>query len=239
MTIAAIIAVVFLAALLQSLSGFGFAIIVMPLVTLLLGLHTAAPTVALVAVTAYAVNVVRYRHGIDRGEVLRLAAASAVGVPLGIWALKNVDEALVKRLLGAILVAYSAYALWRPATGRAAPAWWVYPAGFFAGCLGGAYNTPGPPVILYGSVRRWPRDEFRAVLQALFLASGLMVVAGHLVAGHVDGTVVRYYACALPALALGIAAGAAVDRRVDHEMFRRLVSAMILGLGVVLLLRIA
>ncbi|MBN1658840.1 MAG: sulfite exporter TauE/SafE family protein [Anaerolineae bacterium] len=239
MTIAVIVAIVFVAALLQSLSGFGFAIMIMPLVTLLLGLHTAAPVVALIALTAYAVNVVRYRHGIDRAEVLRLAAAAAIGVPLGIWALANVDEALVKRILGAILIGYGAYALWQPATARAAPAWWVYPAGFCAGCLGGAYNTPGPPVILYGSLRRWPRDEFRAVLQALFLASALMVVAGHLVAGHVTGTVVRYYLAALPSLGAGIVAGALLDRRVDHAMFRRLVTAMILLLGVVLLLGIA
>ncbi|MBN1660102.1 MAG: sulfite exporter TauE/SafE family protein [Anaerolineae bacterium] len=239
MTVAEIVVIVFLAALLQSLSGFGFAIVVMPLITLLLGMHTAAPTVALIALTAYTVNVVRYRHGIDRGEVLRLAAASAIGVPLGIWVLSNVDEAVVKRFLGAILIAYSTYALWQPAAGRTVPAWWVYPAGFFAGCLGGAYNTPGPPVILYGSLRCLPRDEFRAVLQALFLASGLMVVASHLVAGHVTGTVVRYYVYALPALAAGILAGAIIDRRVDHDMFRRLVTAMILMLGIVLLLGIA
>lgn len=239
MTVAAIIALVFLAALLQSLSGFGFAIIVMPLVTLLLGLHTAAPTVALIALTVYAINVVRYRQGIDRREVVRLAAAAALGVPLGIWALANVDEAMVKRILGAILIAYSAYSLRRPATQRVAPGWWVYPAGFCAGCLGGAYNTPGPPVILYGSLRRWPREEFRAMLQALFLISALMVVGGHVVAGHVTGTVLRYYVYALPALAAGILAGARLDRRVDREMFRRIVTAMILMLGIVLLLGIA
>lgn len=239
MTVAAIVAIVFVAAVMQSLSGFGFAIVVMPLVTLLLGLQTAAPTVALIALTSYVINVVRYRHGIDRGQVLRLTAAAALGVPLGIWALSSVDETLVKRLLGVILIAYSAYSLWRPLSERAAPGWWVYPAGFLAGCLGGAYNTPGPPVILYGSLSGMPRDRFRAVLQTLFLASGLMVATGHLVAGHVTANVVHYYVYALPALVAGVLAGARVDRNIDRAMFRRLVTVLILVLGLVLLLGIA
>ena len=68
MTAAFIAAVVFVAALLQSLSGFGFAIIIMPLVTLVLGLHTAAPMVALTALTVYTINVVRFRRAIDAQE---------------------------------------------------------------------------------------------------------------------------------------------------------------------------
>jgi uncharacterized protein len=71
MTTLLIVAIVFVAAILQSLSGFGFAVLVMPLITLVLDLHTAAPLVALAGLTAYAINLVRFRRAISLGEVLR------------------------------------------------------------------------------------------------------------------------------------------------------------------------
>jgi uncharacterized membrane protein YfcA len=233
---ALVIVTVFAAAFLQSLSGFGFAIIVMPLLTLILGLQTAAPMVALAGLTVYTINLVRYRRAIDVGEVLRLGAASTLGVVLGIWVLANVEESIVERVLGLILIAYAAYTWIRPAVLRPLSRRWVYPAGFLAGCLGGAYNTPGPPVIVYGSLRQWPKDEFRAVLQALFFINALLVVTSHLMAHHVTPRVLTFYLYAVPALALGILAGSRVDSKVDRERFRTLVMAMILVLGLSLLL---
>ena len=231
-----IVAIIFAAAFAQSLTGFGFALVVMPLLTIVLGIRTAAPLVALAALTVYAVNLVRYRRAIKVQEVWRLGVASAAGVPVGIWLLSTADEDLVMRVLGAILVAYAGYSLLQPIARRTLSRGWVYPAGFLAGCLGGAYNTPGPPVIVYGSLRQWPRNEFRAILQALFLLNAVLVVASHAVAQHLTKQVFGYYLYAVPALAVGILIGSVVDSRIDQRQFRKLVTTMILALGLALLL---
>ncbi len=164
MTIPVLFAIVFLAALLQTTSGFGFALMAMPLVALVIGVKAAAPLVALVGFTLYAVNLVRYRRGLDWRVLLPLAVAAALGVPLGVWALGNLDEHVVKTVLGVILIAYGLYSLWRPHTAPLRSDLWAYPAGFLAGVLGGAFNTPGPPVIIYGNLRQWSRDLFRSTL---------------------------------------------------------------------------
>ncbi len=208
----------------------------MPILTLMLGLPTAAPLVALTALTVYVINVARFRRAINSGEVMRLGLASALGVPLGIWILSNVDETLVKQVLGLVLLVFGLYSLARPATTWRPSPKWSYPAGFVAGCLGGAYNTPGPPAIVYGTLRQWPRDEFRAVLQTLFLVNGLLVVTSHLLAGHLTARVFNFYLYAAPALALGILAASRVDKRVNRSLFRLLVIGMILALGLSLVL---
>jgi uncharacterized membrane protein YfcA len=231
-----IVIIVFVAAFAQSLTGFGFALVVMPLLTIALGIRTAAPMVALAALTVYTVNLVRYRRAINVSEVLRLGLASAAGVPVGIWVLSTADEDVVMRILGVVLIAYAAYSLFEPRVRQALSRGWVYPAGFLAGCFGGAYNTPGPPVIVYGSMRQWPRDEFRAVLQALFFLNAVLVVASHAVAQHLTKSVLLYYLYAVPALAVGILLGAVVDRRIDQNLFRKIVTAMILALGLALVL---
>ena len=234
MTEALLVIVVFCASFVQTLSGFGFALMVMPLVTLALGLRTAAPLVALAGLTLYAINLLRHRAAFNLKEVLPIGIAAALGVPVGVWVLANADENIVRRLLGLILVAYAGYALVRPQAPPLRSRGWAYPAGFAAGCLGGAYNTPGPPAIVYGSLRRWPKDEFRAAMQALFLLTGLLVVASHVVARHVTADVLHLYLYAAPALGLGVLAGSRADRWVDGNRFRTLVNGMVLVLGVAL-----
>lgn len=229
-------AIVFWAAFMQALSGFGFALIVMPLITIVMGLQTAAPLVALMGLTLYTINLVRYRQAIDLKKVLRLSAASVLGIPVGIWALANVDESIIKPLLGLILIAYALYALVRPAAPPLRSHRWIYPAGFAAGCLGGAYNTPGPPLIVYGSLRQWPKEEFRAILQALFFLNALLIVVSHHVAHNLTTDVFTFYLYAAPALLLGILAGSRFDRRLDKDRFRTIITVMILVLGVSLVL---
>ena len=236
-----VVTIVFFAAFVQTLSGFGFALIGMPLITIVMSLQRAAPLVALTGLTLCTINLIRYRRAVNIREVLRLAAASALGIPIGLWVLSNVDEGqlrwhAIQSLLGLILIAYALYGLVRPVTPRLRSRWWVYPAGFAAGCLSGAYNTPGPPVVVYGSLRQWPKDEFRAVLQTFFSFNAALIVSSHAVAHRLTTEVLTFYSYAAPALLLGILAGSRVDSRVNKDRFRTIVTVMILVLGLSLIL---
>jgi hypothetical protein len=102
--------------------------------------------------------------------------------------------------------------------------------------LGGAFNTPGPPVIVYGNLKQWPRDLFRSTLQALFLFSSSLVIASHAVAGNLTRAVLTTYLLLVPALLLGVWAGAWVDRHISNQHFRILVLALIFATGVLLLI---
>lgn len=231
-----LLAIVFIAALLQTTSGFGFALMAMPLVALVIGVKAAAPLVALTGITLYAVNLARYRRGFDGRVVLPLAVAAALGVPLGVWALSSLDEDLIKRVLGVILIAYALYGVWKPHATPLRSNLWAYPVGFLAGLLGGAFNTAGPPVIIYGNLKQWPRDLFRSTLQALFLFSGSLVIAAHAAAGNLTNAVLTTYLLLVPALLLGVWSGAWVDRHISNQHFRVLVQILIFATGLLLLI---
>lgn len=223
--------IVFFAATMQTISGFGFALTIMPLMTLALGFQTAAPLVALIGLTLYGLNLLRLRPAINKGEVLRLGIASAAGVPVGVLVLSAIEESAVKLLLGLILIAYAGYALIRPALPRVRGRFWAYPAGFVAGCLGGAYNVPGPPAIIYGTLQQWSKDEFRAVLQALFFLNATMVVMTHFATNHLTAEIFSLYLKLVPALLLGILAGGWLDARLSYARFQTIVALMLLGIG--------
>lgn len=236
MTEILLIVIVFFSASQQTVTGFGFSLIVMPLLTIFFGLQMAAPLVALQGVTLYIVNLIRYHRQVNLRETLWLAFAAALGVPIGVWALVSVEPSIIKSLLGLILVLYAIYSLTQPAGLRLQSTRWALPFGFIGGCLAGAYNTPGPMFVFYGSLRKWQKEEFRAILQVLFLLTGTLTVISHWLANHLTSTVSLWYVYTIPALLTGIWVGSWIDRKVNREQFRVLITIMILILGLSLIL---
>jgi uncharacterized membrane protein YfcA len=228
--------IVFLGMLVQGLVGFGSAMVIMALLSERVGLGLAGPLVALMALPSEGLVLLRYRGALNWRSVRRLAAGMVLGVPVGILALRHVPERPMLVFLGVLIAAYALYALLGlrlPALRRPG---WAYLFGWVAGAIGGAYNTSGPPVVVYGTSRGWPREEFKGNLQAFFLLCDLAVVTGHGLAGHLTRDVWTHFAVALPVILLGAAAGMALDRVVPAALFRRLVLALLLVLGVRLLL---
>jgi hypothetical protein len=113
---------------------------------------------------------------------------------------------------------------------------WAFTAGFLAGVLGGAYNTAGPPVILYGNCRRWPRDNFKSNLQGFFMVNSIVVLISHFLAGGFTAEVWRIVPFGLGAAILGILAGLRLDKHLNPQTFRKIVLVLLLVVGIRLFL---
>ena len=235
-TLPLFLACVLFAASVQTLAGFGFSLVLMPLAVSLLGIKTAAPLVALIALSVSLVNSVRNRAWVDARELGLLTLAAAFGIPIGVWTLVNIDEQIVTAALGVVLILHGLYSLAQPGRLPLISGRWALPMGFIAGCLGGAYNVSGPPLVIYGSLRHWPTDRFRAILQAFFTLTYILTLGAHLAGGRITMPILTLYAWAVPAFGLGLVGGAALDRRLNTARLRLLVNLLIVALGVSLIL---
>lgn len=224
-----------LAIFVQSFVGFGFALISMPLITPALGLKVSAPLIALLGGTAELILLVGLREAVTLGEMGTLTLASLFGTALGILALRHVPETLLLPVLGLILLGYALYNLLRFRLPPLRAAFWPWLLGGLAGALGGAYNTSGPPVILYGHARGWEPDQFKGNLQGFFFVNNLFVLTGHWLGGLLTAEVWRLYLQALPALLLGIVGGLWLGRRIPARQFRQVVLIGLALLGLRLL----
>jgi uncharacterized membrane protein YfcA len=225
--------IVFVSAFTQSVTGFGVALVGMPLLAWLLGVQVAAPLVALYGIVLNLAILWRYRIGFKSYAVSRLVISSVVGIPLGIWALEQLNEVIILKFLGLILISYSLYILVSPRLFKISQSHlWTYGFGFVAGCLGGAYNAFGPPVIIYGQLKDWTHNEFKSNLQAFFLFNAAAVVFVHGMSGNLTDLVWRSFLVAIPACALGIIAGLSLDRFINQKSFGKLVVILLLGLGI-------
>ena len=228
--------IIFFAIFTQSVTGFGLALVSMPLLTAVLGIQTAAPLVALFALVAELILLIYYREDFSLRVVWRLAIAAVAGIPLGILALRTIDEQVVLTVLGLVVAGYALYALLNFRLPTIQQPVWAYIAGFAAGVLGGAYNAPGPPVIVYGNCRDWPAAQFKSNLQGFFLFNSVLIATAHLLADNYTPLVFRGMLVALPAVAAGILAGVSLAKRISGGLFRKLVLWLLLGIGVWLII---
>jgi uncharacterized membrane protein YfcA len=242
-TYALVFIAVFLGGLTQSAVGFGSMLIAMPLLTLVLPLGVAAPMMAVLALPTTLTIFYQNRDGIDLREVARIMAGAVVGVPVGLWALGHVDPTWIMRGVGGILVFYTIYVMaveprlkWG-AVSRTSTLATSMAVGLCTGILGGAFNTGGPPLILYGDWLRWPRARFKAILQGVFLANGSLIISGHILAGNIRAEILPFALVAAPGIATGLYAGHHVNRWMSPKHFRYAVLAMMLVLGLTLVVR--
>lgn len=228
--------IVFFAIFVQSASGFGLALVSMPLLVSVIGVKTATPLVALIGITAEIFLLRRYWAALNFTAVKRLSIASILGIPLGVYVLRTVDGRIVTTILGVIVTSYALYALFAPRLPQLRQSGWAYGFGFLGGVLSGAYNTSGPPVIIYGTCRGWAPDTFKGNLQAYFFLNSLFTLTAHTVSGNFTAVVWQNFWWALPGIGLGLVLGKLVDGRIPPEKFRQGVLILLILLGIRLII---
>ena len=232
-----VVVVLFVATLVRSALGFGEALVAVPLLALRVPVAVAAPVAVLVSITIAAFVVVQDFREVDWRSAAWLVAATLAGIPLGLALLTSVDPRVVKALLAILIVGFAAWSLARraPLHLREDRPAWMLACGFVAGVLGGAYGMNGPPLVVYGSLRGWPADRFRATLQAYFLPASVLGMAGYAAAGLWVPLVTRCYLWSLPGTVVAILLGRALNRRLRGPRFLRWAYAGLIVTGVALL----
>lgn len=204
-------AVFVLAALAQAVTGFGSALVAVPLLTLLVD-----PVAAVVAATAVSLVLTsgaawRERSYVDARAARTLTVTGVVGMPAGLVVLGAADES---RLAAWIAVAMLVM-LVLVASGIRVGARGMPVAGLVSGVLLTSTGMNGPPLVM-ALIDREPR-RYRATLQAVFASQDLVAVGAFLVLGHLDREAA--------VLALGGAVGLPLGWRLGDAVFHRMPAA--------------
>jgi len=101
--------------------------------------------------------------------------------------------------------------------------------------LGGAYGMNGPPLVIYGAMRRWSPQHFRATLQGYFLPASVVAMAGYWFAGLWVPAVTRYYLLSLPVALPAIFLGRLINHRLHGDSFLVYIHGALMCIGVLLL----
>jgi uncharacterized membrane protein YfcA len=232
MQIFLVLVVIFFAVFTQTVTGFGSGLVAMAFLPGILDVRTAAPLVILVTSTLELILLIHLRANFRIRSVWRLMITTLLGIPLGVWGLRGLNAHFLLTALGVVIAGYALYAFFEFKLPTLEHPAWAFLAGFLSGLLGGAYSVSGPPAIIYANCRGWKPDEFKSNLQGFFLVGDGLTILNHAVVGNLTHLVWSNYLWALPIIALGLLAGAIVDRLLNPQFFRKLILAVLVIMGV-------
>jgi uncharacterized membrane protein YfcA len=227
-TVSFVIAVVLVATVTQTVAGFGFALIAVPLFVTVLDVRDAVALTTLVGITNNAiVTRTAWRH-VPWPTVFPMLGGAMLGMPLGLAVLLLAPQDALRLGVGAATVAMTA----AMAAGlRFGSRSLVSEAGI--GLLSGILNTStgmnGPPVVLYMQGRDHPPGEFRGGLAVFFFVCNFVTLAIFAASGVISSHALTLAAAAMPVLAVGSLVGHAALRRIDPAHFGRLVFGLLLA----------
>ena len=159
------------AGFIQGLTGFGFGLVSMALLPFVISVKQAAAISTVFSLVATVVTFVRHFQEYDWRLGLGFLLCVWVGVPIGVMLLDRGSEHLLIRVLGAVMIAFTAREFFFGKQPKSLPSGISAPLGVFSGVLSGAFNLGGMPTAAYAYAHPWTRGEIMAFLQVMITSS--------------------------------------------------------------------
>jgi len=225
-------AIVFLGGLVQGCTGFGNALVIVPVLLLLMPPVQVAPLAMLLSLVNNLIILVEIRRAVEKQLVLPLFFGALIGIPVGVYLLTSLNPAAIKLGVGLIVVLLAVALLlgWR----------WALPpklhnllgVGALSGLLGGSTAISGPPVILFFANLDKDKRSFRGNLVAYFILLNVGAIAVYFFAGLYTNAVLSGFVRYLLPLLAGTVVGMWLAGRANEQVFKRAVLIAIAAMGV-------
>jgi len=229
---AVLAAIAFLGALIFGTTGFGAALVTIPLATHLVPLKFALALFVLADLAAaLSVGLENPRHAV-RAEWRRLVPMIVAGTACGVTLLVNLPRAAGMLLLGAFVLWFALFSLFRRSSGKIISPRWAWFAGFAGGITSTVFGAGGPPYAIYLSQRGLDKAQFRATMGLATLTSiSLRFIAFLLTGLLLDPDVWLKAIAVVPACLLGIWVARRIFVRISRDALMRAVALLLLATG--------
>jgi uncharacterized membrane protein YfcA len=225
-------AIAFCGSVVFGVTGFGAALVSLPLATHVVPLGFALALFALADIAnSFSVGLEKPKNAV-RAEDLRLVPMILIGTAAGVTVLVNLPRAAGMLLLGAFVIAYALYALFPHRSQRVISRRWAWLAGFAGGVTSALFGAGGPPYVIYLSQRGLTKEEFRATLGLVTMTSISLRVVAFLLTGLLLNPDVWLAAIVVvPAALAGIWLGRKIFVSLPRALLMRIIAVLLLASG--------
>lgn len=232
---------VFTAFTVRGMSGFGAGMVGIPMLAFVMPVHTAVPMFSILVLTLFVFISIRDWKAVVRDELRRLILPTLLGVVIGIVLLQRLDNQMLLKLLGGLLIAYASYATAVQIFGLPqlkCSQRWAFPVGFVGAVIDTVFSGGGGTlVVIYLHMRGVGRQPFRATVAVVWLVEMVARMAGYGAAGYYTMGTLLLCLLLLPLMWAGTWVGERIGNRISQETFSRILSALLALTGVMLLLK--
>ena len=226
----------------RSAAGFGAGLIAIPMLAFILPVSTAVSIATVLTTLSSIQQVSREWRLIAWRKFIVIFLYSMVGVGLGLYFVKLLDEDVLRHCLGVFMILYSIYALSAADTSRLLSRRWHGALGAGVGIVGGLCSAlfgagAGPIYVVYFDILGLEKAVFRATMSAVVLLGGAARIVGYGSLGLYGHSTIALLAVGLPLMIVGSWLGDRLVYRLSARSFSRLVAAVMLLSGITLLVR--
>ena len=225
-------AIFLLSAFTMGFAGFGFALVAVPLLTLLIPVQHAVALQLPFSLILFSYSGWHYRHHFSWSHVQPLIAGTIAGLTLGTLLLLHLPETALKRILAACIIAVvllNLLPLSKAAiTVMARSRWWGIFWGFISGSFMGAYTIGGPPATVYIMSVSSNSYQAKSFLGSYFAVLFVLMACIYSYTGVLTQEFLQSWLMFLPVVVLGFIVGIWAFARVSNLLYRRAVTGMLL-----------
>lgn len=215
--------ILFFAALTQGMTGFGFAMVSLTLLSFLMNINHAVPLAALCGLVVNIYLLFRLKQHIDFSEIKNLIIGAVVGIPVGSYVLSISSPKLLEIILGFVILLFVVLSAAKIVKQIGLHEKWGYVFGLFSGVLGGSLNTNGPPVLIYFYLDGFDKLKQKSSITGFFIFTSVMVVASHAVTGVTTKVVFSSFLQHLPFVIAGILIGDFFFSKISTGIYNKIV----------------
>ncbi len=223
--------VTFFAATVAGMTGFGYGLVSVPLLMVVLPPRVVVPAVTTHILLLSLLILLEVIKKVDVRRIWPLMLTGLFGLPLGIYVLLALSESVLRTITGVVIVLFALALLLGLNLEIKNEKLALAPVGIASGLLASGIAMAGPPVILFFSNQGMLKQVFRANLAAYFVFLNTLTIPAHAASGLITGEVVRFALLFLPTLVAGMVLGSFLSRRVPEVHFRRVVLVVVLCSG--------
>lgn len=222
----------FASALLQGLSGFGFSILAVPLITLVLSPKVTVPILLIYSMIINIAVIYSSRKHLDFSRIWILLIFGIIGIPIGTKLLLIVNEDLLKLFIGLLILGFGLLLLKGFRKSFKNEKLSMIPIGIVSGILGGSISISGPPLIIFLSNQNVDKQTFRASLALYFFLLNIFTLPVYIYNGLITSEVISYSLKFSPGLIIGVILGNLFSHKIKEEHFKKFTLSLLIILGI-------
>lgn len=218
----------------KGITGFGFALISIPILSLIFPMSMLVPAMALFNLVTSIYILIGLKVKIKWYAVAPMFVASLGGIPIGVYLLEYIKEDTLKIIAGIMVIIFSLSLL---RGNRLAKRFLNAPvvfAGFVSGLLTGCTSIGGPPLVIAMNRKGYSKEVFRAIFSWFTVLSTSFAITAFYLKGLLTTNAVQLAVFSLPLLVIGTAWGSKVAKRIKQKQFRKLVIILNICSGIVI-----
>ncbi len=230
-----VLLVVFLANIVEGITGFAGTMLAMPAAMLLIGVKEAKVTLNVVALFVSSTIAFQNRKFIHWREMIKIVLLMLMGMAIGLYLFNTLPLDGLARMYGLLIILVAAKGLLVKKESKALPGWALVGIVLGAGIIHGMFLSGGALLVLYAMAVLKDKMVIRATLAPVWIILNLIILGQDIIIGNFTPQNLFVTALCLPPVALALYLGNKLHKKIEQSFFVKLTYVLLVISGVTLL----